>query len=629
MLRHLTISNIALIDKLSLDFEEGFSALTGETGAGKSILIEAVGLALGERAYRESIRTGAQKGAVEALFTVKEGTPAAEYLLDQELYDGEEVVLYRELYASGKSVCRINGTLVSAAELKTVGDMLVDMHGQHAHQSLLNEKTHLGLLDAFADSDGDGLLTRMREERRTALEARNAREKLQNSLKERARRLDVIAYELKEIDGADLQPGEEDQLELKKKQLQNFAAIEENLQAAYDALYEEQGALGQIAEAKRCLAALGEYGEEYRAAAQQTEEAYYSLEDVSYTLRDALNGLSFDPDALTEIESRLFQIEQLKRKYGADIEEILTYADALRAEQTELLGGEDRMAELSQAERAAVAAFTADGFFRRGSRQERAALLGNRDTGGAGNIVQLRNQGNADRFREVFAVGAHLDVHRGGKVGRIGCERDGFVAAGGLPVTVGKHHHVELAAVGAERKHIHVGHDAQVRFLVAGGRQGGCDEQGGKKQESFHIANISVFFHTFAQITTKNVRKAATIIIPLVLLALLAAQFTACEKYVLPEVNVSADTLWFGAAADSQRLTVWTNVITTAEPDDADGWIWAEPYWFDADCTLVVYVRENYDPVQRTGTLPIKSEAILRNVTVIQEGNPNPPEPEL
>ena len=160
MLRHLTISNIALIDKLSLDFEEGFSALTGETGAGKSILIEAVGLALGERTYRESIRTGAQKGAVEALFTVKEGTPAAEYLLDQELYDGEEVVLYRELYSSGKSVCRINGTLVSAAELKTVGDMLVDMHGQHAHQSLLNEKTHLGLLDAFASSDGDGLLTR-------------------------------------------------------------------------------------------------------------------------------------------------------------------------------------------------------------------------------------------------------------------------------------------------------------------------------------------------------------------------------------------------------------------------------------------------------------------------------------
>ena len=377
MLRHLTISNIALIDKLSLDFEEGFSALTGETGAGKSILIEAVGLALGERAYRESIRTGAQKGSVEALFTVQEGTPAAEYLLEHELYDGEEVVLYRELYMSGKSVCRINGTLVSAAELKTVGDLLVDMHGQHAHQSLLNDKTHLGLLDAFAESDRDGLLTRMQQERRQALDARSAREKLQSSLKERARRLDVIAYELKEIDSAQLQPGEEEQLETSKKQLQNFAAIEENLQAAYDALYEEQGALNQISEAKRCLSALGEYGEEYQAAAQQTEEAYYSLEDVAYSLRDALNGLSFDPNALDEIESRLYQIEQLKRKYGANIEEILEYGETLRAEQAELLGGEDRLTELEQAEQAAISAFTAD-----------ARLLSERRKAGANRLKQ-------------------------------------------------------------------------------------------------------------------------------------------------------------------------------------------------------------------------------------------------
>ena len=377
MLRHLTISNIALIDKLSLDFEEGFSALTSETGAGKSILIEAVGLALGERAYRESIRTGAQKGSVEALFTVQEGTPAAEYLLEHELYDGEEVVLYRELYMSGKSVCRINGTLVSAAELKTVGDLLVDMHGQHAHQSLLNDKTHLGLLDAFAESDRDGLLTRMQQERRQALDARSAREKLQSSLKERARRLDVIAYELKEIDSAQLQPGEEEQLETRKKQLQNFAAIEENLQAAYDALYEEQGALNQISEAKRCLSALGEYGEEYQAAAQQTEEAYYSLEDVAYSLRDALNGLSFDPNALDEIESRLYQIEQLKRKYGANIEEILEYGETLRAEQAELLGGEDRLTELEQAEQAAIVAFTAD-----------ARLLSERRKEGANRLKQ-------------------------------------------------------------------------------------------------------------------------------------------------------------------------------------------------------------------------------------------------
>ncbi|MBQ6891805.1 MAG: DNA repair protein RecN, partial [Clostridia bacterium] len=196
-------------------------------------------------------------------------------------------------------------------------------------------------------------------------------------LKERARRLDVIAYELKEIDSAQLQPGEEEQLETRKKQLQNFAAIEENLQAAYDALYEEQGALNQISEAKRCLSALGEYGEEYQAAAQQTEEAYYSLEDVAYSLRDALNGLSFDPNALDEIESRLYQIEQLKRKYGANIEEILEYGETLRAEQAELLGGEDRLTELEQAEQAAISAFTAD-----------ARLLSERRKAGANRLKQ-------------------------------------------------------------------------------------------------------------------------------------------------------------------------------------------------------------------------------------------------
>ena len=121
-------------------------------------------------------------------------------------------------------------------------------------------------------------------------------------------------------------------------------------------------------------------------------------------------------------------------------------------------------------------------------------------------------------------------------------------------------------------------------------------------------------------------RKAATIIIPLILLALLAAQFTACEKYVLPELSVSADTLWFGAAADSQKLVVTTNVITTAETDII--WLWAEPYWFDKTSTVTVSVRENTDPDPRTCTLPIESEAILRHVVIIQEGNPNPPPPE-
>ena len=167
MLQKLVVTNIALMDALTINFHEGFSALTGETGAGKSILIEAVGFVLGERASRESIRTGEQKASAEGWFRIKEDSPAAAFLKERELYEGEETVLYRELNQSGRNVCRINGTLVTAGEMKKLGELLVDMHGQHAHQSLLDADTHLGLLDAFA-GDAEQLQS-MRSQRETAL----------------------------------------------------------------------------------------------------------------------------------------------------------------------------------------------------------------------------------------------------------------------------------------------------------------------------------------------------------------------------------------------------------------------------------------------------------------------------
>lgn len=258
MLQKLVVTNIALMDALTINFHEGFSALTGETGAGKSILIEAVGFVLGERASRESIRTGEQKASAEGWFRIKEGSPAAAFLKERELYEGEETVLYRELNQSGRNVCRINGTLVTAGEMKKLGELLVDMHGQHAHQSLLDADTHLGLLDAFA-GDAEQLQS-MRSQRETALAAREKRQKIQRAMGERARRLGVIDYELKEINGAALTDGEEEALFQQRRKLQNFAQVQENLQGAYDALYGESGALGSVSEASRCLNALKEYG---------------------------------------------------------------------------------------------------------------------------------------------------------------------------------------------------------------------------------------------------------------------------------------------------------------------------------------------------------------------------------
>lgn len=373
MLQKLVVTNIALMDALTINFHEGFSALTGETGAGKSILIEAVGFVLGERASRESIRTGEQKASAEGWFRIKEDSPAAAFLKERELYEGEETVLYRELNQSGRNVCRINGTLVTAGEMKKLGELLVDMHGQHAHQSLLDVDTHLGLLDAFA-GDAEQLQS-MRSQRETALAAREKRQKLQLAMGERARRLGVIDYELKEINGAALTDGEEEALFQQRRKLQNFAQVQENLQGAYDALYGESGALGSVSEASRCLNALKEYGAEYEASAQQTEGAYYALEDVSYTLRDALRELAYDPGALEEIEGRLFLIEELKRKYGVSIAEILRYRDGLEKEKQALLGGEETLAELEKQEKEAVDAFRREALALSAFRREAAQRL--------------------------------------------------------------------------------------------------------------------------------------------------------------------------------------------------------------------------------------------------------------
>ena len=373
MLQKLVVTNIALMDALTINFHEGFSALTGETGAGKSILIEAVGFVLGERASRESIRTGEQKASAEGWFRIKEDSPAAAFLKERELYEGEETVLYRELNQSGRNVCRINGTLVTAGEMKKLGELLVDMHGQHAHQSLLDADTHLGLLDAFA-GDAEQLQS-MRSQRETALAAREKRQKLQRAMGERARRLGIIDYELKEINGAALTDGEEEALFQQRRKLQNFAQVQENLQGAYDALYGESGALGSVSEASRCLNALKEYGAEYEASAQQTEGAYYALEDVSYTLRDALRELAYDPGALEEIEGRLFLIEELKRKYGVSIAEILRYRDGLEKEKQALLGGEETLAELEKQEKEAVDAFRREALALSAFRREAAQRL--------------------------------------------------------------------------------------------------------------------------------------------------------------------------------------------------------------------------------------------------------------
>lgn len=358
MLRNLNISHIALIDELDIPFNAGFSVLTGETGAGKSILIEAVGFVLGERASRSSIQTGAQKASVEAMFSVDEGSAAADYLRSQQLWDDGDVTLFRELTLSGKNSCRINGTLVSASVLKAVGDLLCDLHGQHEHQSLLDNRTHLGLLDEYSKSNSDGLVDRLKQAKESAVKAVEARKALEHSLKERAIRLETIDFRLNELDAANLLDGEEDELLAQKRLMQNAKAVMDGLNTAYDALFGDEGALQKLNSSKRALSPIADYDKVYSSAMERIEESYYNLEDTAFELRDAISSLSFDGETQELIEGRLSYLHDLKRKYGRTIDELIAYRESIRQEKETLLSGEENLELLRQREDRARSEFS-------------------------------------------------------------------------------------------------------------------------------------------------------------------------------------------------------------------------------------------------------------------------------
>lgn len=358
MLTRLQISNIALIDKSDIEFDAGFSALTGETGAGKSILIESVSFVLGDRASRDSIRTGANKASVEAEFSLMTDSPALAYLKKHELDDGTGLVLYRELSVSGRNVCRINGTLVSAAELKELGSLLVDLHGQHAHQSLLDNTTHIHLIDAFAD-DPDHLLEKVAAAREEALRLQREWKLLQTSTAERMQRIDMLRFQKAEIDRVAPAEGEEEELETRRNVLRNAEEIIDGLNTAYEALFSDGGALAALSDARNALQSIGRYDPAYQALSDRTDESYYTIEDVAYSLRDARTDFSFDPNELETIESRLATLQMLKRKYGATVAEILEYRDRIVEELTVLTDHDNQVEAKEKAFQSALRAFQA------------------------------------------------------------------------------------------------------------------------------------------------------------------------------------------------------------------------------------------------------------------------------
>jgi len=359
MLRRIHIRNVALIEEQAIEFDDGFSVLTGETGAGKSIIIESFNFVLGERASRDLIKFGAQKASVEATFSLSEREPVMDVLREMELLpEDDELVLYRELSQAGKNVCRVNGMLVSTAMLKQIGDALIDIHGQHAHQSLLNPKMHLSLLDAFAGAEVRELQQSVAQCYHAASAAKRSLRDSEMNERERAQKCDLYAYQIKEICDAALQDGEEERLTEERNKLRNAHTIMESLGEGAECLSGEMGALSQLSAALRDMERIADCSAEYASLADRLREAYYTLEDAAYTLRDQRDTFSYDPESLDQIEWRLETIARLKRKYGSNIAEILSYADRIEQEYQMLLTVEERREQLERAYAAALSEYT-------------------------------------------------------------------------------------------------------------------------------------------------------------------------------------------------------------------------------------------------------------------------------
>ena len=346
MLQSLYLENIALIEKLGIELFPGFNVLTGETGAGKSIIIDAV---LGERTSRDLIRNGAARAKVEAVFNLNEGDAAFAALdaLGIE-YDGNELILSRELSAAGRNACRVNGTLVPVASLKSVSDTLVDIHGQHEHQALLDAENHISYLDAYCHAESLPIIEKI-----DAIVSRRNELMLKRnsgfaSEREREREMDMLRYQIEEIASANLEVGEEERLSAEKTVLLNAERIRTALETAHMALSgaEEGSALSAIDTARRSMRDIAALNKDYEALGDKIEELYYAAEDISFVLRDTSENVESDMQRLEEIEQRLKLISDLKRKYGRTVEDVIDFGKDAGTKLNELENAEALAAEL-------------------------------------------------------------------------------------------------------------------------------------------------------------------------------------------------------------------------------------------------------------------------------------------
>ena len=345
MLQEISIKNFAIIEEIHLSFESGMTILTGETGAGKSIIIDAMSLLLGGRASSDFVRHGANKAEIEGLFFFDKTPELKAVLLELGFEEVDsEIILRREIFANGRSVCRINGQMVNLATLRQVGELLVDIHGQHDSQELMNPKSHLRLLDEFGDEDFDQIKNNYKLKFENFKNLRQQLNLRQKNEQEFAQRIEILQFQAEEIEAAEINLEEDEQLVNRREKLNNIKNIADSLSSAYLALDDEDNdysSLNNIRTTMTELDKISNFDNDYQELADKTAESYYVLEEVANQIQRIMSDLEFNPAELLQIEDRIMTLTTLKKKYGPELSDVMNYLEKVQLELSELTGSEN------------------------------------------------------------------------------------------------------------------------------------------------------------------------------------------------------------------------------------------------------------------------------------------------
>ena len=342
MLLEISIKNFAIIEEISLTFENGMTVLMGETGAGKSIIIDAMNLMLGARASLDVIRHGANKAEIEGLFSVGENAALTQILEENGIEVTEELIIRREILQNGRSIGRINGQMVNLTTLRAVGQYLVDIHGQHDQEELMKPNMHIRMLDEFGDSQFASVKKHYQDLFEHYRRLRKRVLTKQKNEQEHKARIEMLEFQIAEIEAAALKSGEDQALNQKRDKLLNHKHIADTLTNAYVMLDDEEfSSLSNIRSAMNDLMTLEEFDAEYKDMSSNVSEAYYILEEVTKQLGDVIDELDFDAGSLQQIEARLEVIYSITRKYGGSVDDVLDYYENITKEYNLLTGNDE------------------------------------------------------------------------------------------------------------------------------------------------------------------------------------------------------------------------------------------------------------------------------------------------